>query len=100
MFNKIILIAALLVAVPAAGANTITDLSRATGLSERNVRMLVGARTPHAEYRCCYNAKLKRFKEALGVGNYEKLMMGQTIVLDAKPHSGRRGLAGIESRKP
>lgn len=100
MFNKTILIAALLVAAPAAGATTITDLSRATGLSERNVRMLVGARTPHPEYRCCYNAKLKQFKRALGEENYGKLMMGQTIVLEAKPQAGQRELAGVESRKP
>ena len=100
MFNKTILIAALLVAAPAAGANTITDLSRATGLSERNVRMLVGARTPHAEYRCCYSAKLKQFKQALGEENYAKLMMGETIVLEAKAQAGQRELAGIESRKP
>jgi hypothetical protein len=100
MFNKTILIAALLVAAPAAGANSISDLSRATGLSERNVRMLVGARTPYAEYRCCYNAKLRQFKQALGEDNYHKLMNGETIVLEAKRPAEQRELATAESSKP
>ncbi|RZA36665.1 MAG: hypothetical protein EOP92_04190 [Lysobacteraceae bacterium] len=98
--DKTLLIAALLLAAPAAGATTTSDLAHETGLSERNVRMLLGARTPYGEYRCCYEAKLRQFKQALGEGNYEKLMRGETIVLERTRPLDQRGLARMEARKP
>ncbi len=44
----------------------IHDLAAATGLSERQVQMVVGGRTAYAEYRTSYNRVEKRFVKALG----------------------------------
>ena len=60
----------------------IRDLAAATGLSERQVQMVVGGRTAYAEYRTSYNRVEKRFVEALGEGRYRDLMTGREIVLD------------------
>jgi hypothetical protein len=60
----------------------IRDLAAATGLSERQVQMVVGGRTAYAEYRTSYNRVEKRFVEALGEERYRDLMAGREIVLD------------------
>ena len=69
-------------------------------MSERNVRMLRGARTPYAEYRIDYSRKLRQFKQALGESNYEKLMNGETIVLEVKADDEQRAIAGVDAMKP
>lgn len=77
MYAKSILCAAVLAAAPVAQAgDTVDQLARESGLSERHVRMLLGARTPYAEYRCCYERKLRQFKAALGEENYRRLAAG------------------------
>ena len=60
----------------------IRDLAAATGLSERQVQMVVGGRTAYAEYRTSYNRVEKRFVEVLGEERYRDLMAGREIVLD------------------
>ena len=58
------------------------DLAAATGLTERQVRMLVGGHTAYAEYRSSYDWARRRFVHALGVQRYDDLMAGRPIRLD------------------
>lgn len=60
----------------------IRDLAAITGLSERQVQMVVGARTAYAEYRTSYDRVEKQFVKALGEKRYLDLMAGREIVLD------------------
>jgi hypothetical protein len=60
----------------------IRDLAAATGLSERQVQMVVGGRTAYAEYRTSYDRVEKRFVKALGEERYRDLMAGREIMLD------------------
>ena len=61
---------------------TVKELADYTGLSERNVAMVVGARTPYAEYRTSFNRVERQFKRALGEERYNDLMAGRRIQLD------------------
>ena len=58
------------------------DLAAATGLTERQVQMVVGAHTAYAEYRTSYDWARQRFVRALGVQRYNALMAGREIRLD------------------
>ena len=60
----------------------IRDLAAATGLSERQVQMVVGGRTAYAEYRTSYDRVEQHFVKALGEARYRDLMAGREIVLD------------------
>lgn len=100
MFTKTLLFIGLISAAPLASAASTAELARETGLSERNVRMLLGARTPYAEYRIDYNRKLRQFKQALGESNYEKLMNGEPIVLQRKAVDDQRAIASVDATKP
>ena len=74
MYARIVLIAAVLAVTPLAHADeSVANLARETGLTERNVRMLLGARTPYPEYRIVYNRVDRQFKEAIGDTRYERL---------------------------
>lgn len=61
---------------------TVKELADYTGLSERNVAMVVGARTPYAEYRTSFDRVERQFKRALGEERYNDLMAGRRIQLD------------------
>ena len=78
MFARIAVVAAALAAVPsafAADAN-VADLSRDTGVSERHIRMIAGARTPYPEYRIVFDRVERQLKSALGQEGYERLLEG------------------------
>ena len=84
MYAKTTILAALLAVAPMANADeniassrqSVSELARDSGLSERNVRMLLGARTPYAEYRCCYSRMLRQFKQSVGDETYQRLADG------------------------
>lgn len=78
------LMAAVLAIAPLAAQadDTVAQLARETGLTERNVRMVLGARTPYAEYRVVYNRVQRQFKSAVGDHNYDRLMRGESIVIE------------------
>ena len=74
MYARIALLAAVLAVTPLAHADeSVAGLARETGLTERNVRMLLGARTAYPEYRIVYNRVDREFKEAIGEVRYERL---------------------------
>ena len=60
----------------------IRDLAAATGLSERQVQMVVGAHTAYAEYLTSYDWARRRVIKTLGEERYRELMAGREIVLD------------------
>jgi len=78
------LMAAVLAIAPLAAHadDTVAQLARETGLTERNVRMVLGARTPYAEYRVMYSRVERQFKQAVGEHNYDRLMRGESIVIE------------------
>lgn len=79
MFARIAVVAAALAATSSAlAANpAIAELSRETGLSERNIAMVVGARTAFAEYRTSFVRVERELKAALGKEGYERLQEGE-----------------------
>ena len=100
MFTKTLLIVTLLAAAPLASASPVEDLARETGLSERSVRMLLGGRTPYPEYLVSYERQLKQFKKALGESNYQRLMNGETIVLERKARPEQHPIASADAARP
>jgi hypothetical protein len=60
---------------------TARQLARETGLSERQVRMVIGPRSGYAEYRLNFDRKQKEFREALGDDRYQDLIAGRPIML-------------------
>lgn len=77
-----LLAVALTATAPAFADDLIADLANETGLSERKVQMIVGNRTPFAEYRYTYDRSLAQFKRALGSERYERVMAGLPIELE------------------
>ena len=60
------------------------SLTRETGMHERQVLMIIGNRTPYVESRSNYGRSLAQFKRALGNERAERLIAGETIVLDQR----------------
>ena len=101
MKTKHALFLALLCAAPslaAAGQTaTIADLAQVTGLTQRQVQMVVGAHTAYAEYLTQYDYARRQFIRALGSDRYVELMAGNDIVLDNGKHFA---LASLEAGAP
>lgn len=97
MYAKTTILAALLAVAPMAQAGqsaaysgeSVAELARDSGLSERNVRMILGARTPYAEYRCCYNRMVRQFKQAVGEETYQRLANGGYVPKAEAPVAAR-----------
>ena len=53
--------------------DSISGLSAKTGLSEQQVQMVLGARTPHAEYRTSFKRARAKFVQAVGSERYASL---------------------------
>ncbi|CAN4280290.1 hypothetical protein LJR125_003190 [Pseudoxanthomonas sp. LjRoot125] len=91
------LMAAVLAIAPLAAHadDTVAQLSRETGLSERNLRMVLGARTPYVEYRTQFDRVTWDLKRAIGNENYRRLMNGEEIVLERRtaPDNDKRAVA-------
>ena len=79
MFARIAVVATALAAVPSAFANdaTIKDLSQETGVRERYIRMVAGARTPYPEYRVLFDRVERQLKSELGQDGYRYLLEGE-----------------------
>ncbi len=60
----------------------LSDLATVTGLTERQVQMVVGAHTAYPEYLTSYDWARRKFVHALGEQRYNDLMAGREIVLD------------------
>ena len=72
--------AALLATAPALASEAqIEYVARESGLSERKVRMVLGNRTPYAEYRANYERSAARIKDAIGQAQFERLVAGLSL---------------------
>jgi hypothetical protein len=69
---------------PAFAGDLVDSLTRETGMHERQVLMIIGNRTPYVESRSNYSRSLAQFKRALGNERAERLIAGETIVLDQR----------------
>lgn len=63
-----------------AADTTVRQLADETGLTPRQVQMVLGARTAFPEYRTGYRFVEKQFKDALGAERYTDLMAGRPIM--------------------
>ena len=64
-----------------AGDDVVGALARETGLSVRDVKMVLGARSGYAEYLASYDQTHKRFVKAIGKARYRDLMAGRAVPL-------------------
>ncbi|KAF1694277.1 hypothetical protein [Pseudoxanthomonas koreensis] len=90
MFARIAVVAAALAATsPALAAESgIAVLSRETGVSERHIAMVVGARTAYAEYPTTFNRIERELKTALGKEGY-RLLQAREIGIAVEIHRAR-----------
>lgn len=79
-----------------AARDDIGALARETGLSTRDVKMVLGARTGYAEYLASYDQTRKRFVRAVGKARYRDLMAGRRLEAPAPDHR----LARVEVALP
>jgi len=78
----------------AAPVAQISDLAAQTGLTERQVQMVVGAHTAYAEYLTQYDWARRTLIQRLGAERYNNLMAGRTIRLDNGQDFRLASLAG------
>ena len=79
-----LIVLAMAAMTPAHAADMVEMLAEETGLTERQVQMLVGNRTPFIEHRYNYGRSLAQFKRALGKERAEQLIAGETVVLQRR----------------
>lgn len=75
---------------------TVRQLALETGLSERQVRMVMGPHSGYADYRLNFDRTRKQFRQALGAERYQDLLAGRPLPLyrqNAGAASGTRALA-------
>ena len=70
------------VASPSGDAANLDDLATLTGLSTRQVQMVVGNPTAYAEYLTQYDWARHRMQSVLGAQRLEDLVAGRAIRLD------------------
>ena len=73
---------------PQVQSMSVQQLADETGLSPRHVRMVLGSRTDHADYRIVFDRKQRQFRQALGEDRYQDLLAGRRIELHNQPAQG------------
>ena len=59
-------------------------------MSERQILMIVGNHSPYVESRSSYGRSLAQLRSAIGNDRMNRLMAGETIVLDRRNRGTRR----------
>ncbi|MBO9717733.1 MAG: hypothetical protein J7507_13230 [Pseudoxanthomonas sp.] len=75
---------------PVAVATTVQDptvqqLAEETGLTPQHVRMVLGSRSDHADYRIVFDRVERQFRQSLGEERYRDLLAGRPIELRNVP---------------
>lgn len=88
--KKIHILAAIIVATLAPLAAQATEdpialLARQSGLSERQVRMVIANGTAYGEYRTYYVRAKQQLVKAIGESNYQRLVDGRSFQLELQP---------------
>jgi hypothetical protein len=71
-----------------AGEDIIGALSEETGLTVRQVKMVVGPRSGHAAYLASYDQVQRRFVATVGQDRYDELLVGRSAA-PAQPDDAR-----------
>jgi hypothetical protein len=74
-----LLIAAAFSANVAAEDDVLGALVTESGMSLRDVKMVLGARSGHAEYLASYDQTQRRFVRAIGKARYRDLIAGRAV---------------------
>ncbi|MCR6662893.1 MAG: hypothetical protein NVV60_07020 [Luteimonas sp.] len=100
MKTKMLVLALItMVSAPVAAQGlTVSDLADETGLTERQVRMVMGGRTGYGEYRSRFNRVERQFRDALGHARYQDLVAGKPITLDRKTDAAQ--VANVDTGMP
>jgi hypothetical protein len=72
-------VALMAVSAPALAGDPCKQLARETGLTERQVKMVIGDRTPFAEYRTQYSRSVATLRSAIGDWRYDELMNNKRL---------------------
>lgn len=92
-------VALMAVSAPALAGNPCKQLAQETGLTERQVKMVVGDRTPFAEYRTSYARSVATLRSAIGEARYDELMNNKRLT-DASPDTKATALlAALEDNR-
>jgi len=82
--TTMLLVALLALPFSVQASDTVKQLSDHTGLSERQVQMVIGPRTAYPEYRASYQRSVAKFRASLGEENYRRAMNGESFVLERR----------------
>src|SRR5688500_16720818 len=82
-----------------AGEDILGVLSEETGLSVRQVKMVVGARSGHAAYLASYDQVQRRFVATVGQERYRELLVGRSVA-PAKQATARIAQVEDEASSP
>jgi len=93
-------VALMAVSAPSMAGDNTKQLAQETGLTERQVQMVLGNRTPFAEYRTSYQASVSKMQAAVGKARYEQ-MINTGHFADASPDAKAQALLAVieENRK-
>jgi hypothetical protein len=64
---------------------TVQQLAEETGLTPQHVRMVLGSRSDHADYRIVFDRMERQFRQGLGKERYRDLLAGRPIELRNQP---------------
>lgn len=67
-------VALMAVSAPSMASDNTQQLAQETGLTVRQVQMVLGNRTPFAEYRTSYQASVRKMQAAIGRARYEQMI--------------------------
>jgi hypothetical protein len=93
-------VALMAVSAPSMAGDNTKQLARETGLTERQVQMVLGNRTPFAEYRTSYQPSLEKMQAAIGKERYNQ-MINSGHFAEASPDAKAQALLAVieENRK-
>lgn len=83
-----------------AGEDIIGALSQETGLSARQVKMVVGPRSGHAAYLASYDQVQRQFVRTVGWERYEALLTRQEAAPDADADADTRVAQDGQDERP
>lgn len=79
-----------------AGEDILGALADETGLTKRQVKMVVGPRSSHAAYLASYDQVQRQFVNIVGRARYEELL----TKLEAKPEPEDQRIASVDVAEP
>ena len=93
-------VALMAVSAPSMAGENTKRLAQETGLTERQVQMVLGNRTPFAEYRTSYQHSVEKMVAVIGPARYNEMINNQRFA-DISPEAKAEVLLAVleEDRK-